>query len=246
MLLHNYTLNPNIHEQSKEWSKDMQGTIRKTAGALALTMAMLFATGAAAQMQGIQLAAGSSTHNHAHNHDDDVYKGYFKDSQIAERSLSDWEGDWQSVYPYLQDGTLDPVMAHKAEHGKKTAEEYRAYYEIGYRTDVDRIVIGPGSVAFHKGDKSVQGQYAADGYEVLTYKKGNRGVRFIFKKMAGDSEAPQFIQFSDHRIAPEKADHYHLYWGDDRAALLEEVTNWPTYYPSSMNGDEIVHAMMAH
>ena len=54
MLLHNYTLNPNIHEQSKEWSKDMQGTIRKTAGALALTMAMLFATGAAAR---------TSTHN---------------------------------------------------------------------------------------------------------------------------------------------------------------------------------------
>ena len=26
----------------------------------------------------------------------------------------------------------------------------------------------------------------------------------------------------------------------DRAALLEEVTNWPTYYPASLNGKEIV------
>ncbi|MDR7030788.1 ABC-type Fe3+-siderophore transport system permease subunit [Rhizobium rosettiformans] len=24
--------------------------------------------------------------------------------------------------------------------------------------------------------------------------------------------APEFIQFSDHKIAPERADHYHLYW----------------------------------
>jgi len=59
-------------------------------------------------------------------------------------------------------------------------------------------------------------------------------------------KATQFIQFSDHGIAPNKAGHYHLYWGDDRAALLEEVTNWPTYYPSSMEAKEIVSEMKAH
>ncbi|MCR6719457.1 MAG: metal-binding protein ZinT [Chitinophagaceae bacterium] len=48
-------------------------------------------------------------------------------------------------------------------------------------------------------------------------------MRFIFKKVEGDADTPQFIQFSDHRIAPAKADHYHLYWGNDRAALLEEA-----------------------
>ncbi|MGD9866165.1 MAG: ZinT/AdcA family metal-binding protein, partial [Pseudodonghicola sp.] len=30
------------------------------------------------------------------------------------------------------------------------------------------------------------------------------------------------------------------------AALLEEVTNWPTYYPSTLSADQIVHEMMAH
>lgn len=46
------------------------------------------------------------------------------------------------------------------------------------------------------------------GDEVLTFAKGN------------------------HRIYPTEAEHFHLYWGDDRAALLVEVVNWPTYYPS--------------
>lgn len=190
--------------------------------------------------------AAHDTHDHAHNHDDPIYKGYFEDSQVKERALSDWAGDWQSVYPYLQDGTLDPVMEHKAKQGDQSAGEYKAYYEIGYRTNVERIEIKGDTVTFYEKGKPLQARYAADGHEILTYKKGNRGVRFIFKKVEGDQAAPQYIQFSDHKIAPERADHYHLYWGNDRAALLEEVTNWPTYYPSTLSAKEIVREMMAH
>lgn len=218
-------------------------------GALAIGATLLFAaqTQAQAQTQGAQTAAETSSHKDAHAHaSDDIYKGLFEDSQIQSRTLADWEGDWQSVYPYLMDGTLDPVMASKAAHGDKTHEEYHAYYATGYRTDVDRIVIDGDNVAFHKGGKQVAGTYANDGHEVLTYKAGNRGVRYIFRKISGDEDAPQFIQFSDHRIAPEASDHYHLYWGNDRAALLQEVTNWPTYYPAGLGGDAIVSRMMAH
>ena len=186
-------------------------------------------------------------HTHDHSHDQDIYAGYFKDSQVRGRSLSDWQGDWQSVYPYLQKGALDQVFAHKAEHGgKKAADEYKAYYEEGYRTGVGRVVIDGKRVTFYKNGESLSGDYAYDGYEILTYEAGNRGVRFIFEQETGPEALPQFIQFSDHNIYPTKADHYHLYWGDDRAALLEEVTNWPTYYSSELSGEEIAREMMAH
>jgi zinc transport system substrate-binding protein len=209
----------------------------------------------AAAMLGVAMILGSQAvaHDHKHDHGHDhshaeksVQDGYFEDAQVQSRPLSDWQGDWQSVYPLLADGTLDPVMAHKAEHGDKTAGEYRAYYETGYKTDVDRIAIAGDRVTFRRGDQSVQGRYESDGHEILTYAKGNRGVRFIFEKVGGDEAAPRFIQFSDHRIAPEASDHYHLYWGDDRAALLEEVTNWPTYYPASLDAEGIVAEMTAH
>ncbi|VDC27261.1 ZinT family metal-binding protein [Pseudogemmobacter humi] len=218
----------------------MQKTLFPGAAAL---MALFLAGQAPAQTGG----AAKHDHDHSHSHADDaVYKGYFEDSQIAARPLSDWQGDWQSVYPLLQDGTLDPVMAHKAEHGDKSAEDYRAYYETGYHTDVDRIEIEGENVTLHNAGGAVSGQYASDGHEVLTYKAGNRGVRYVFAKTGGDAAAPGFIQFSDHRIAPEPADHYHLYWGDDRAALLEEVTNWPTYYPAALSREQILHEMLAH
>jgi zinc transport system substrate-binding protein len=193
-------------------------------------------------------AASDKKHDHAHESgkSDDVYRGYFEDSQIKARTLSDWEGKWQSVYPYLVDGTLAPVLAHKAEASEKSVEEYRTYYETGYKTDVGRITINGGILTFYRDGNPAQAHYASDGHEVLTYKKGNRGVRYIFKKTTGDDAAPLFIQFSDHTIAPNKAGHYHLYFGDDRATLLKELTNWPTYYPSDMTGDDIVEEMLAH
>ncbi len=192
-------------------------------------------------------AAHDHPHGHSHDHSkDDIYKGYFDDAQIKARTLADWAGDWQSVYPLLADGTLDPVMAHKAEKGDKTAAEYRAYYETGYKTDVTRVQIEGDRVTFHRPDGAVSATYADDGHEVLTYAKGNRGVRYSFKKVAGDAAAPGFIQFSDHKIAPEAADHYHLYWGDHRAKVLAELTNWPTYYPAALTAQQVLDEMLAH
>ncbi len=213
--------------------------------ALGLGCAMLMA---ALLISNAAEAASDTKHTHAHGSEktDDVYRGYFEDSQVKARTLSDWEGEWQSVYPYLLDGSLEPVLAHKAEQGDKTVEEYRTYYQTGYSTDVERIDINGDILTFYRDGNPAQAHYASDGHEILTYKKGNRGVRYIFKKTAGDEAAPMFIQFSDHAIAPNKAGHYHLYFGDDRATLLKELTNWPTYYPSSMTAEDIVAEMLAH
>jgi zinc transport system substrate-binding protein len=199
-------------------------------------------------------SSGESTHAHSHDHEHghdhtskgSIHDGYFRDEQVQPRPLSDWAGEWQSVYPYLVDGTLDAVLAQKAEKGDKTMEEYRTYYDGGYRTETNRIVIDGNRVAFVAGEDSVEGEYVSDGFEILTYEKGNRGVRYVFEKVDGDDKAPAFIQFSDHLIAPERSWHYHLYWGNDREALLEEVSHWPTYYPSALTGEEIAKEMLAH
>ena len=64
-------------------------------------------------------------HNHSHGEQTDkdkqISEGYFEDSDITDRPLMNWQGEWQSVYSYLLDGTLDGVLEHKAAHGDKTA-----------------------------------------------------------------------------------------------------------------------------
>ena len=195
----------------------------------------------------------SYNHDHDHNHVEEdevakkIYAGYFDDVQVEDRTLSDWEGDWQSVYTYLLDGTLDEVFAHKAKNSETMDEAaYKQYYTVGYKTTVDRLVINDRHVTFYEGEIARTGEYEYDGYEILTYEKGNRGVRFIFKLANAVEGVPQYIQFSDHNISPTKAHHYHIYFGDDRKALLEEMENWPTFYPSNMDGHTIAHEMIAH
>lgn len=178
----------------------------------------------------------------------DAANGIFEDSQVADRPLSDWEGEWQSVYPYLLDGSLDSVFAEKAEDtGEKTAEEYKAYYTVGYETSVDAIVISADTISFRDGDTVHTAIYQSSGYQILTYESGKKGVRYLFERTDDVDGAPKYVQFSDHIIEPTPSAHYHIYMGNEsQEALLQKMDNWPTYYPAGMDGEEIAEEMLQH
>lgn len=180
----------------------------------------------------------------------EIYNGYFDDSMVQDRELSDWYGSWTSVYPYLLDGTLDPVWEHKAKNSTTMdAKQWKEYYTAGYKTDVAQIIIEKGNkVTFVKDDGSkVTGTYVYDGKTTLNYSKGNRGVRFQFKQTDPNSKAPKFMQFSDHNIYPSKVNHFHLFWGDtSQLEINKELVNWPTYYPSSYKPQEVLSELLNH
>ena len=125
-------------------------------------------------------AAGSTTHDgeeeHAHNHDHahdhgdepDLQRAISKTTRSRSARSRTGQATGSRSIPYLQDGTLDQVMEHKAESGDQSADEYKAYYEIGYRTDVERIVIEGDTVTFFEDGKPLQARYASDSFEVLT------------------------------------------------------------------------------
>ncbi|MGX7244432.1 metal-binding protein ZinT [Enterococcus quebecensis] len=192
-----------------------------------------------------QSSKEKQAHNHKHSHSKD---GEFKDDEIENRTLQDWSGDWQSVYPYLLDGTLDEVLEHKAKEKKdKSFDEYKQYYTTGYKTETERILIKGNTVEFFKDGISQKSDYHYDGYRILTYESGKRGVRYLFSAVDKNSGAPLNIQFSDHNIKPTKTEHFHLYFGDEsQEELLKELENWPTYYNSEWSGSDILHDMLHH
>ena len=97
------------------------------------------------------------------------------------------------------------------------------------------------------GDQASTATYRYDGYKILTYKSGKKGVRYLFTAEGDSQGAPKHIQFSDHEIGPTKAEHFHIFAGDqDHEKLLEEMENWPTYYPSDLDVYEIIDEMIAH
>lgn len=223
---------------------------------LALLSVSLLATPIAINQPWVTAHTQDESHDHDHDHDHDHEKkdhqhGIFEDKDVKDRELSDWDGEWQSVFPYLTAGDLDEVMKHKAEHDDKmTAEEYKAYYTKGYETTIDKIDINSEdhSITFHEGEESYVGYYESAGHEILTYESGKKGVRYLFTATdQSDEKAPKYIQFSDHEIAPTKAHHFHIFMGNSsHEEILEEMENWPTYYPANLTKEEIVQEMLAH
>lgn len=175
-------------------------------------------------------------------------EGIFDNKAVKDRNLTDWDGVWQSVYPWLVKGSLDPVFRNKAEKSNgKTFDEVKEYYRKGYATDIDTIGIENGIMEFHTGGKVTSCKYDYAGYKILTYASGRKGVRYLFKCNDASSNAPEYVQFSDHIIAPRKSAHFHIFTGNaSQEALLKEMDNWPTYYPYQLTEEQVVDDMLHH
>lgn len=225
--------------ESDEWVEDaLKESVNKNMKVINLLDVLKDTVKTEEAMPGMQSEEG---HNHGYSH--------FDDSDVQDRSLTDWSGEWQSVYPYIENGDLDEVMERKAESGDKTAEEYKKYYETGYKTDVEKMSINgeEGTMEFTKNGVTSKAKYEYKGYKIYDYSSENRGVRYFFESVDNASDAPKYVQFSDHGISPSKAEHYHIYAGNDSFdALSEEMDNWPTYYPAGMTSNEIKEDMLEH
>ncbi|MDR2375004.1 MAG: zinc ABC transporter substrate-binding protein [Treponema sp.] len=185
-------------------------------------------------------------HDHSHSHEEDD----FTLEDVKDRSLTDWVGDWQSVYPHLLDGTLDPVMEHKAEDGTKTAREYFEQYKTAYMTDVDRITITGDSITFYRNGVPAMASYVYRGTGITDVDDGSLWVRYKFEALGTPPDgAPKYLMFSDHLHAPARSEHFHVYASNKSFDELMEDTNpvnYPTYYSASLTKDEIVAEMIGH
>ncbi|SNY69982.1 metal-binding protein ZinT [Enterobacter sp. CC120223-11] len=201
---------------------------------------------------GLLISGSALAHSHGHSLSEAEQKaaeGIFADADVKDRPLSDWDGIWQSVYPLWKSGDLDPVFRKKAEKDRsKTFEQIKAYYQTGYQTTIGKIEIENNVMAFYEeGKKPASCEYRYDGYKILTYASGKKGVRYLFTCTDSNSAAPKFVQFSDHTIAPRHAEHFHIFTANtSQAELLKEMDNWPTYYPEQLHAHQVVDEMLHH
>ncbi|MDR1915233.1 MAG: zinc ABC transporter substrate-binding protein [Synergistaceae bacterium] len=180
-----------------------------------------------------------------HSHDED-----FEDSDVKDRpTFADWKGDWQSGYPYVLNGALDEAFEHKAEEDdSKTAEDYKKYYADAYRIEYNRIVIDDDTITYYTDKEVAKVKYEYKGVVILLNKSGQKRVRYQFQAVGETNGAPKYLQLSDHLIAPgERPEHFHLYNNNDGfEKLSKEFDNWPTFYPSSMTGADIMAELKGH
>ncbi|MDR2493468.1 MAG: zinc ABC transporter substrate-binding protein [Coriobacteriales bacterium] len=181
-----------------------------------------------------------------HDHDEP-----FTEEDIKDRALTDWAGEWQSVYPYLANGSLDELIEHKAEADEDESKDeayYRSYYDTAYKTDVDRIVVTADTMTFYTNGVPATAHYKYQGTGVIPEGE-SFWVRYKFEATDPVNGAPRFVMFSDHLHAPEKSEHFHVYSSDVSFDVLMEDTepvNWPTYYSSELDSAGILGEMLGH
>ena len=189
---------------------------------------------------------GMQETEHAHDHSKEV--STFEDDEVQDRSLSDWAGDWQSAYPFALDGTLDDAFAAMAEEGEMTADEYKTYYQNGYKTDITNIDIEGDHIEFtYEDGKKVGSDYKYVGYYIQNWSTGTKAAMYRFEAVDRTSGAPVYIEFNDHMIEPATAERFHIRMSNESFdAIVDPENSWPTFFPADMTGEEICEHMEGH
>ena len=191
---------------------------------------------------------GMQETEHEHDHDHSKEVSTFEDNEVQDRSLSDWAGDWQSAYPFSLDGTLDDAFAAMAVEGEMTADEYKAYYQNGYKTDIANISIEGEHINFtYDNGKTVGSDYKYVGYYIQNWSTGTKAAMYRFEAADKASGAPIYIEFNDHMIEPAAAEHFHIRMSNESFdAIIDPENSWPTFFPADMTGEEICEHMEGH
>lgn len=181
-----------------------------------------------------------------HNHSKEV--STFKDDEVEDRSLSDWNGEWQSAYPFALDGTLDKAFESMTKDGEMSIDEYKTYYLNGYKTDIASIEIKGDHIDFTYSDGTKVGSdYKYVGYYIQNWSTGTKAAMYRFEAENMDTDAPKYIEFNDHMIEPANAEHFHIRMSNESFdAIVDPENSWPTFFPMDMDGEEICEHLEGH
>ena len=189
---------------------------------------------------------GMQEAEHAHDHSKEV--STFEDHEVQDRSLSDWAGSWQSAYPFALDGTLDDAFAAMAEEGEMTADEYKTYYQNGYKTDITNIDIAGDHIAFtYEDGKKIGSDYKYISYFIQNWSTGTKAAMYRFEAVDRTSGAPIYIEFNDHMIESAAPEHFHIRMSNESFdAIVDPEKSWPTFFPADMTGEDLCEHMEGH
>ena len=192
-------------------------------------------------------------HEHDHDH------GEIVESDIKARPLSDFAGDFQSVLPYFEDGTLDEYITEEAEKNEKSFDEMKQEFLEKRKSDYNTLSIEGNSVSFHTPSGTVSAEYEYQGLQTVKDDDGDiTSVWYTFQAKTPDSGAPVYLAFNDHGTGAgsheeeheeheEEIAHFHLRYGNESVEALMGVENWaPTFYAADAAADEIKEALAGH
>ncbi|NLG24359.1 MAG: zinc ABC transporter solute-binding protein, partial [Clostridiales bacterium] len=156
----------------------------------------------------------------------------------------DWSGSWQSVLPYVEDGSVSEFLASKAQENGETIAEARDRYRKRFGSPYRTIEIGERGVRLWSDGASVEAEYAYIGWRAAE-SDHETGAWYVFERAAQDGDAPKYIAFSDHGTGD--AAHFHLRYGPEGPDALARMADWaPTFFDAAADAATIDRALAGH
>jgi len=187
---------------------------------------------------------GEEDHDHEHSHEEEEE---ITEADIKPREVSEFAGEWQSLYPVLMTGALDEYVEYQAEKKSITVEESRTQIEEKWNCGVKTIKIEGNSITLYYDD----GTEATGTYEYAGFatKKDDTGkitsIRHEFLRTSGNG--PQYVMLNDHGHEPaDSVEHFHIYFGDNNFDELVTTTSNPFFVDAKLDAQGCLDNVMGH
>lgn len=187
---------------------------------------------------------GHEEHEHSH---EVAHSAEIHEHDIKERKLSEFNGEWQSLYPVLVSGKLEEYVEHQAEEKGKSEKEMQKEIEAKWNCGVKLVKVSGNKITLTYDDgKSVSGSYSYAGYAVRKNDEGKiTNVRYKFESK--DKNAPKYVMFNDHGFAPaEKVAHFHFYFGNNGFEEFMDSKVNSYFVDSKLSAHECEDLLLGH
>ncbi|MBQ9679183.1 MAG: zinc ABC transporter substrate-binding protein [Ruminococcus sp.] len=178
-------------------------------------------------------------HDHEHGHDE------IEETDIKDRTLAEFNGEWKSLIPLLNNGDLDEYVEHEAEEESETKENITNELAEKWACNATEIAIKDNKITFtYEDGKTAEAEYTYAGYSLKKDEDGDiTGVRYQFE--TDSANAPKYVQFNDHGHEPaEEVEHFHVYFGNESFGALTNASANPFFVPKKTTAEEVLSELM--
>ncbi|MCR5188972.1 MAG: zinc ABC transporter substrate-binding protein [Treponema sp.] len=179
---------------------------------------------------------------HEHHHDDEI-----TEADIKARKLSEFNGEWQSLYPVLKKGALEEYVHSQAEKKSISEKDSFAEIEAKWNCGVKNIVIKGNKITFiYDNGKKETETYKYAGFATKTNDEGKiSSIRYKFESKG--KKGPKYVMLNDHGHEPaDSVAHFHIYFGNKDFDELLNTTSNPFFVASGLNDKECLENLMGH
>ncbi|OUM65688.1 hypothetical protein PIROE2DRAFT_7273, partial [Piromyces sp. E2] len=183
----------------------------------------------------------SSSHNHDHS-------TTFTEADIKPRKLAEFNGDYQSVYPYFLDGVLADYVVQQAEKKNTTYAEQKEIINEKWNCGVSYFSVKDNTISFiYEDGRKESAEYVPTGFATKKNEKGEiSSTRYKFETKS--KKAPKYVMLNDHCHEPstEEITHVHLHFSNISYDDIMNSKLISFFVQKRYNADETREVLLGH